>query len=111
MIASSKPGTAIGSGQQCLDFDTSQEIDFAAKVSLVRDSEDALEVSAAFRIMKAGELAERADGGQAQVAGSLRVIAPLLDVVQEGADEVGIEIGQLQATRGLVPCLLRELEE
>ena len=101
MIASSDPGAAVGCGQQCLDLGAGEEIDFTPIVSLVRDSEDALKVSTALRIMKAGELAEGTDGGQAQVAGSRRIAAPLLDMVQEGADEVGIKIGQLQPTKGV----------
>jgi hypothetical protein len=43
-------------------------------------------------VRKAGELTERANGGEAQVAGSRTIAALLFDVVQEGSNEIRSEV-------------------
>ena len=43
-----------------------------------------------------GVAEERADGREARVAGAHAVAAFLLEVVQEAADERGVEVGQVE---------------
>ncbi len=54
---------------------------------------------------------ERADGGQAGVAGAGAVVAFLFQVVEEGPDDGGVEIGQVQLARLLAGALTHEAQD
>src|SRR3954453_16642898 len=54
-----------------------------------------------------GVAEERADGGEARVAGAHAVAAFLLEVVQEAADERGVEVGQVELTGLFAGAVLR----
>src|SRR5450759_4875933 len=77
MIAASKPGVLVGSGQQGVDFRATQEMDQSSSVSFSGYSEHALDLRGMGRLFVRGVLKEGADGGQPQIAAAGRNWGPL----------------------------------
>ena len=57
-------------------------------------------------VAQGGEAEEAADGGQAGVAGADAVVAFGLEVVEEVADQLGVEVGQVELVGLLAAALL-----
>ena len=61
--------------------------------------------------MKGGVLEKGADGGQTKVACAGTVVAAVLDMIQESADERSVEIVQSEFGRRLVEMFLGKCEK
>jgi hypothetical protein len=68
-------------------------------------------VSGATRFLKRGVLEEGADRGQAKVAGADGIVAVVLNVIQERADERRVEIVQRELRRRFFELLLGKTEK
>src|SRR5271166_6524160 len=80
-------------------------------VALARYREDALDMRAVGRLLEGREPEERADGGQALVAGP-DASAPLrLQILQKRADERRVQIVERQNRRWLAKSSLRKGEQ
>jgi hypothetical protein len=82
-----------------------------AVVSLGWDREHSCDERGVFGVAQGGELVERVDRGEPRVAGADRVVALVLEVVKERADQLGVEIGQVKPLRCDPPVLLGEREQ
>ena len=76
-----------------------------------RDGQDSLDHLGVLGVTQRGEGEQRADGGQPQVAGARAVVPVVFEVVEERRDQVGIEVGPIQAGRGLAGAVLGEPEQ
>ena len=111
MIAPSDPGAPVRRGQQRIDLLGLEEADVAAMVSLARDGQDALDQLGVLWMAKGGIAVERADGGQAGVAGAGAVVPLLLEMGEEGADQAGVDVGHVQLGGSLPGAGLGEGEQ
>jgi hypothetical protein len=111
MIASSAPCSAIGRSKERIDLGACEEVDGAPLKPLVRHREDALDQSGVLGFLEGSVAEERANGGEPDVAAPRRVATFVLDVVQKGADQRRVKIGEAQRGRGLLELLLCEAEE
>jgi len=90
------PGRPIRDSQQRADFRLGQEGHEPSVEALGRDGENALDEGGMIGMAKSGVSEQRADRGEPSVA-SARAIFPLvLQIVEEGADQRGIEIVDIQ---------------
>ena len=62
-------------------------------------------------VAQRGEGEQRADSGQPQVAGAWAVVPVVFEVVEERRDQVGVEVGPVQAGRSLAGAVLREPDQ
>ena len=111
MIATATPRRTIGCSEQRIDLRPHEEVDGAPLESLVRHREDALDQTCVLWLLKRGVSEERPDRCKAHVSAAGAVAALGLDVVEEGADQRCVEIGEVQRGWGLLESLLRERDE
>ena len=90
-IATAGPGRLGRSIENRLDLGPAQECDGAATMALVRHREDARTLKCVCGLADRDVAEERSYGRQSHVAGA-RSVAPLvLEIVEELADESGVE--------------------
>ena len=62
-------------------------------------------------VAPAGELQERAQRGQPQVAAANRVVPLVLQVIQERQDQLGLDVGESHGRRRLAQLAAGEVQE
>jgi len=62
-------------------------------------------------VVPPGELQERPQSGQAQIAAAHRVVAPPFQILEECQDQVWLEIRQAQFSRHLAQAFVREVQK
>jgi hypothetical protein len=90
-IATAGPGRLGRSIEKRLDLRPTQECDRMANVALVRHREDALTLKGVCGFADRDVAEERSCGRQSHVSGARSVAALRLEVVEESADEGGVE--------------------
>jgi hypothetical protein len=111
VVAASEPCRAIGRDKDRLDLGPRQEMQLALIVTLARYREDTLDQGAVCRLLEGGEPEERADGGQAQVAGPDTGTPLRLEISEEAADKRHIEIVDGQSRGGFTKSRLSKREQ
>ena len=104
MVALPRPRAPIGGGQERLHLRTRQEPDRAAIVPFARHRQHALDHGTVRRVLQGQVAEERVDGGQPDVARPRTVATRLLQMVEEGADEWGVEILNREADGSFLSC-------
>jgi hypothetical protein len=99
VVASADPGAAIRRGEQDVHLGLGEEGPGALLGALLRDGEDLLDARCVLGVTVGGEPEERVDGSQAGVTAAGAVAAFALEVIEKSADQVGIEIGQVEVRR------------
>src|SRR5438128_10242066 len=95
-VASTDPAGAVGTGKQRVDLRSSQEGDQRLVSPLGRNGQHPLDHRSVLGVEERSKAEQGMHGGEADVAGG-HGIAPLgLEVVQEGADERGVQIVQVE---------------
>ena len=74
--------------------------------SFLGDGEDSGDECSVFGLAVGGEAVERPDGGKPSVSAADTVVALVFEVLQERADELGVEVGEVELAR-LFPGLFR----
>lgn len=106
MVAPAGPGRAVGGREQSPDLRFAKEGDEVAFEPLGRDGEDTFDQRGVLGMAKGGIAEQRVDRGEPGVARAHAVAALTLEVVEERADERGVEIGDVELA-GLLSRLLR----
>lgn len=91
-VAPAHPGGAVGSGQQRVDLGSGEERDELAVGALVRDGQHPLDELGVLGVAQRCVGEQRVHGGQPRVAGLHAVVALDFEVLQEGADQGGVEV-------------------
>jgi hypothetical protein len=103
-VAPSGPGGGVRGGEQRGGFGLGEVGDELAVEPLGRDGRDPLDDGRVVEVTQGREAEQGMDRGQAGVAGTDAVAALVFEMVQERADQRGVEVGDLQAG-GLFPGL------
>jgi len=98
-IAAAGPCRLGRSVDQGLDLTTTQEGDGASLVPLVRHRENALAVKRVGGLADGDVAEEGPDGCQTHVSGARAVAAGALEMVEETADETGVEVFDAELRR------------
>ncbi len=88
-----------------------READELAAAAFARHRQHALDDRTVARLLQRGVAEERVDGRQARIATARRVAAPLLKVIEEGANDAWIEVLQSERGRLLLEALPSEAEQ
>ena len=104
VVATPGPGAAVGGGEQRVDLGFGEERDQRAVAAFGRDRQDALDRVGVLGVAQRAVAKQRADRGQAGVAGAGRVAALVLEVVEERADQRGVEVVDVQIAGLLAGC-------
>ena len=96
MVTSTESSRAVRGRQQGIDLVRGEEADIGALGALDGNGEDALDQMRVFGVAHRREAEHRANGGQPSVSSSHAVAALVLEMLEEGGDEVGIEIGEVE---------------
>jgi hypothetical protein len=96
VIASAQRGGLVRDGQQRVGLGAGQEAHVGGIGAFLGDRQDALDEQGVFGALQRGVAEQGVDRGQAGVAGGDAVVPVGLQVVQEPADEAGIDVGQVQ---------------
>src|SRR6266498_3463323 len=110
-ISPSDPGGVVRAVQNCLDFLVVKERHDAALESFARDSEDALAEERMRRIREGDVSEEGMERRESCVAAASGIAAVLLEMVEELAEEGGVEIGDREAGGGATETLGREAQK
>jgi hypothetical protein len=102
VIASSRPGGAVGAVQQRLDLLGRQVGDGSLVAALGWDREDALDQGGVLGVAQRAVLKERAHRREADVARARAVATVVLEVLQERADRRRVQVREFKA-RGRDP--------
>lgn len=100
-VTAPAPAAEVGSGEQGGDFDAGEEGDGWANITLARDGENPLCQCAVFRRMQGHIAEEGMDGGKTDIAATGAVVAVVFEMIEEGAEERGVEIRQGHFRRSL----------
>jgi hypothetical protein len=93
------PGVSIRSGQQSVDLGRVEEADLLVVAAFARDGEHPSDQRGMFGMPQCGVSEEGSDGCQPSVASADAVVAVRLEVVQECANDLGVELS-LDPPRG-----------
>ena len=104
MVAPPGPSRPIGRGKQCVEFRFGQEGNEPSVEALGRNGKHALDHGSMLGMTKRGVSEQGADRGKPSVTGAHAIFPLLLEVVEEGADECGIE-SSMSSFDGSLPCL------
>jgi hypothetical protein len=104
VIAAAVPGLAVGRGEQRLDLLQVEVADQLAVVALGRDLDHACDRLGVFGMTQRSVAVERVDRGELLVAGAGAVAALGLEVIQECADQLSVEVGEVQVA-GCLPVV------
>src|ERR1700733_7910226 len=105
MIATSEPGCSIGNSQQRVDLLPAKKVHELLVAPLAGNCEHTLDVRAIGGLFKRDKAEERSDRCQSQVARTGTGGALHLQLLQEGADQSGIELSQLEQRGRLAPLI------
>jgi hypothetical protein len=111
VVPTPRPGSLIRRGEQGVDLLSTQERYERALEALCRDGQYALDLSGMRRRLEGDVAKERVDRGQAQVARSGRHGTSILQVIEEGNHQRGVDVVQRERRRRLVKPLLDELHQ
>jgi hypothetical protein len=100
VVASAGPGLAVGAFDQSLDFGAGQVGDLPTFSAFGGDVQHRGDEAGVFGVAQGCVVEERADGGPAGVSGAYAVFSFGLQVLEETADEGGVEIGQVETVGG-----------
>ena len=96
VVAPPGPGRPIGRGEQGVDFRLGQEGHEPSVEALWRNGKNTLDQSGMLWMPKRRVSEQRADRGKPSIAGAHAIFPLMLQVVEEGADQRGIEIVDIQ---------------
>ena len=108
VVAAAGPGGLVGSGEQRVGLRLAEVGDDRAVEPLGRDGQDPLDDRRVLGMAERGIAEQGVDGGQAGVAGADAVAPNRFQVVQERADQRGIQVGDPEPRRGAARLLLGE---
>ena len=111
MVAPADPAGAVGTGQEGVDLVLAQELHDGALGALGRYGKDACDEGGVLGMAESSEAEHGVQRGEAGVAGADGVGALGLEVIQEGADELGVEVLELQPGRRPAGLLRGEGQE
>ncbi len=103
VISPPGPGVPVGCCDDGIELGADQKADFGPLAAFGGYGQHSGDELGVLGVAQGAIVKERADGGQAGVSGAGTVVTFLLEVIQEGADGGGIEIGQVQP--GWLFCL------
>ena len=92
MVAAADPGVAVGRGEQRVDLVVGEEGHELSVDAFGRDGQHPLDQRGVLGVAKRGVGEQRVDGGEPVVAGAHAVVAVNFEVVEEGADDHGVEV-------------------
>lgn len=110
-VAPPGAGRSVGRGQQSIDLGLLKEADERIRCSLRRDCERPRDRLGVLGMAQLGEPKQRADRRQPRVSRRHRVSALALEVIEEGADQRGVEVGDLELRRRAAGPPLGELHQ
>ena len=96
VVASAGPAAQVGRGDHGVDLGLGQERDHRRFAALGWDGEDAGDELGVFGVAIGGEAVEGVDGGEAGVARADAVVTVMFEMVEEPADHVGVEVGEVE---------------
>ena len=109
-IATPAPSVEVGRRQQSGHFGRSEKVDRPPRIALARHGEYPLRQGAVLGCVQR-HVAERImDSGEADVATAGAIVAFLFQMIEEGAEERSVQIGQRRA-RALAKLSLRILQQ
>ena len=111
VIAPADPAVAVGSGEQGVDLFGFEEGDVGALGAFGGDGEHPSDQRGVFGVFQRRVSVEGVDGRQAGVAGSDAVVTVSFEMVQEGPDERGVEIVEVEIARRPSGSLRGETEQ
>jgi hypothetical protein len=110
-VAPSDPGGEVWGVEKGVDLPVSEELHDSALEALARDREDALAEERVGWIREGDVAEEGVKRRETRVAAAGGIAALALEVVEELAEESGVEIGQFEVGGGTAQPLGRESEE
>jgi hypothetical protein len=96
VIAAADPSAAVGGGEKGGGLGSAEEAHLDAVGSFGRDGKHPLDERGVLGMAQGSEAEQRVHRGEPSVAGADGVAAPVLEMVEEGADEAGVEVFELQ---------------
>src|SRR6266699_287597 len=111
MVPAPETRKAVGGYEERLEFGPIQERDERALATLGWYCEHPLNEGGMFRVDVRCVLEEGVDGGQSSIPGGHPVATILLEVLQEGADQVGIQILERELRGGLARPVVDEHQQ
>jgi len=111
MVAPSIPSALNGSREQAFNLGMGQEPNQPMRLVLIGNGEDLLDSGRLRRFLEGDIAEERANRGQAKVAGASRVVAIGLAVIEKRGNQWGIEVLPSQLRGCPVFLALNEFEQ
>jgi hypothetical protein len=108
LVAAAGPRIQVGGGQHCRDLVLGEVSDQGLVVAFGRDRQDPCDVGGVLGVTECGVAEQGVDRGEPGVAGPDAVAAAGFQVVQERADRLRVQVGDVQPGRGLARALRRE---
>lgn len=105
VVAAAVPGREVGRGQEGFDLGPGQEADGGVIVSFGWDGEHPGDQRGVLGDLERGVAEQRADGRQPGVAGSDAVASRGFQVLEEPADQRGVQVGEVQPAGELAGAL------
>ncbi|MGP3937538.1 hypothetical protein [Nonomuraea sp. KM88] len=96
VVPAAQRGGLVGNREERVTLGAGQEAHVGGITALVRDGQDALDEQGMFGATQRRVAEQGVDRGQPGVASGDAVVPVGLEMVQEAADEVGIDVGQVQ---------------
>jgi hypothetical protein len=103
VIVATDPVAPVWRREDRVDLAAGEEMHFALVVELAGDREHALDLPGIGGLLECGVTEECTDRGEAQVARLDPDRPAHLEIVEEGADERGVEVGQIEPGGRLAP--------
>jgi len=88
-----------------------EEVNQGAVLAFGGDGQDTLNVSGVGGLLKGDVLEEGADRGETEITGTSAIVSVFFTMIEESADERGVEIVQRELGREFVELLLGEPEK
>jgi hypothetical protein len=105
------PGIEVRRGEQSGHFDRREKVDWSPQIAFAWHSEHALRQGAVLWCVQ-GHVAEKGmDRGEADVATAGAIVAVLFEMIEEYAEERGVQIGQRKRRGRLAQMSLRILQQ
>jgi hypothetical protein len=105
LVSPSGPGRQVGGGQQRGELVFGEVGDQRLVIPLGRDRQDPLDVGGVLGVAHRGVAEQGVDRGEPGVAGPDAVAALVFQVVQERADRLRVQVGDVQPGRDLASAL------
>ena len=110
-VASTFPACRVGGGEEGVDLDGGEERHGRPVEPFRWDGQHPLDQQGVFGVAQRGVGEQRPDGGEAQVAGPRAVVALGFEVIEEGADHLGVEVVPVDAAWRLAGAVVDEHDE